>query len=177
VSARAVNAAVIAGVLSLLAAPVGADEFKTVLGETNLRLQEGANELLAGNADEGVRLTLLGLEHANSVREQRTAKSNLCAGYALLEDYETALGYCNDVLEEDHRFWSAYSNRALIYIKLRRFAEAEADLIKGESISPNARTLRAVRRMYRDATNPVAPSIVIDDRRAAPDDTNDADSE
>ena len=42
---------------------------------------------------------------------------------------------------------------------------AERDLEKGEAISPNSRTLKAVRRMLLDATNPVSPIIIIDDRR------------
>ena len=72
---------------------------------------------------------------------------------------------CDDVLEQNARNWRARSNRALIYIKLRRFADANEDLLIGEEISPNAKTLKAVRRMYLDATDPVAPSVVVDDRR------------
>ena len=123
--------------------------------------------LMAGDAKEGVRLTLIGLSQAKSSRERRTGKSNLCAGYALLEEYATALPYCNEVLKEDDKYWRAYSNRALIYVKLRRFEEAEQDLLKGEAISPRSSKLAAVRRMYLDATDPVAPSVVIDDRQDA----------
>lgn len=110
---------------------------------------------------------MLGLSQAGSSRERQTGKSNLCAGYALLENYTTALSYCDEVLAENDKHWRAYSNRALIYIKLRRFDEAEQDLLKGEAISPRASTLRAVRKMYLDATDPVAPIIVIDDRQDA----------
>jgi tetratricopeptide (TPR) repeat protein len=138
---------------------------KTVIGPGNLPLHDGAQALIAGDGKEGVRLTLLGLSQARSSRERRTAKSNLCAGYVLLEDYATALAYCDEVLLEDDKYWRAYSNRALVYLKLRRFDEAEQDLLKGEAISPNSSKLKAVRKMYRDATDPVAPSIVIDDRR------------
>jgi tetratricopeptide (TPR) repeat protein len=138
---------------------------KTVIGPGNLPLYDGAQALIAGDGEEGVRLTLLGLSQAKSSRERRTAKSNLCAGYVLLEDYATALAYCDEVLLEDDKYWRAYSNRALVYLKLRRFDEAEQDLLKGEAISRNSSKLKAVRKMYRDATDPVAPSIVIDDRR------------
>lgn len=161
-------------ILSCLALPAlggFAQESVTVLGPTNLPLQQGADALRAGDAEQGVQLTETGLKQATTARERRVGKANLCAGYLLLEQYSRALAYCNEVLAEDDSHWRSYSNRALIYIKLRRFAEAEQDLLQGEAISPNSRTLRVVREMYRDATNPVAPSIIIDDRREpAPDD-------
>lgn len=137
----------------------------TVLGPSNIALQGGADALRAGDAKEGIRLTKIGLSQARSSRERQTANSNLCAGYTLLGEYKLGLQYCNDVLAENDRHWRARSNRALIYIKLRRFEEANQDLIVGEEVSPRSNTLQAVRRMYLDATNPVAPSVVIDDRR------------
>ena len=145
---------------------------KTVIGSSNPPLKDGADALRAGDAEEGIRLTLIGLRQSISSRERQTAKSNLCAGYVLLEQLETALAYCDDVLADNDQHWRAYSNRALVYVKLKRFAEAEQDLQKGEAISPHARTLKAVRKMLLDATNPVAPIIVIDDRRRAPDDAD-----
>lgn len=145
-----------------------AEDNKTVLGPTNAALQEGANALRAGDAEDGIRLTLLGLSQAHSAQERQTAQSNLCAGYALLGKYELGLSYCDAVLAENERHWRARSNRALIYIKLRRFAEADADLMVGEEISPDSNTIQSVRRMYLDATNPVAPSVIIDDRREPP---------
>lgn len=151
--------------LILIGATSHAQNNTTVLGPTNVALQDGANALLAGDADEGVRLTLLGLSQARNARERQTAQSNLCAGYALLGRYEDGLPYCDAVLEVDGRHWRALSNRALIYIKMRRFEEADADLTVGEEVSPNSKTLQAVRKMYLDATNPVSPSVVIDDRR------------
>jgi tetratricopeptide (TPR) repeat protein len=150
-----------------LAVAAHAQDNKTVLGPTNAALQDGANALRAGDAEEGVRLTLLGLSQAHSSKERETAQSNLCAGYALLGQYERGLAYCDAALQVNGRNWRARSNRALIFIKLRRFEEADADLLVGEEINPGANTIKAVRRMYLDATNPVAPSVVIDDRREA----------
>lgn len=138
----------------------------TVLGTSNVELQDGANALRAGDAKEGIRLTKLGLSRASSTRERQTGNSNLCAGYALLGQYAEGLPYCDAALEENDQHWRARSNRALIYIKLRRFDEANEDLLVGEAISPNAGAIKAVRKMYLDATDPVAPSVVIDDRRA-----------
>lgn len=151
--------------LILIGVTSQAQDNSTVLGPSNVALQDGANALRAGDAEEGVRLTLLGLSQASNSRERQTAQSNLCAGYALLGRYQEGLSYCDAVIGANDRHWRALSNRALIYIKLRRFEEADADLTAGEAISPNSNTLQAVRKMYLDATNPVAPSVVIDDRR------------
>lgn len=167
--------ALIAACLCLLATSVLGQDNTTVLGPSNLPLHDGAQALMAGDANEGVRLTKIGLTQARGSRERLTAKSNLCAGYALLEDYATALSYCDEVLSVDDKFWRAYSNRALVYIKLRRFDEANQDLLKGEAISPKSNTLNLVRKMYRDATDPVAPSIVIDDRQDLEGEEGDAD--
>lgn len=152
----------------------GAQGARTVIGPTNPNLQYGADALLAGDAEEGVRLTLLGLKQSGSTRERHTAWSNLCAGYVLLGDFPEGLSYCNRVLEENDQHWRAYSNRALIYVKLRRYDEAEADLQKGEALAPKSRTLAAVRAMWLDAVEPVAPNIVIDDRRQPAENENDS---
>ena len=151
--------------LLLLAQSALAQDNRTVLGPSNVALQDGANALRAGDAEEGIKLTLIGLAQAKNSRERITANSNLCAGYALLRRYELGLKYCNEALAENDQHWRSRSNRALIYVKLRRFAEADEDLKVGEKLVPNSNTVRAVRKMYLDATNPVAPSVVIDDRR------------
>lgn len=148
-------------------------ESRTVIGPRNQDLADGANALLAGNAKEGVRLTLIGLEYAASTRDRKTAMSNLCAGYVLLNDLESALDYCNRAIEIDDQHWRAYSNRALVYVRMKRYDEAEADLQHGEALAPNSRTLQAVRAMLLDAIEPVAPNVVIDDRRQPAEDTGD----
>ncbi len=165
ISGRKAYRAGIVGCLCLLAAGVLAQSNKTVLGSSNPNLKDGAVALKARDLEEGIRLTILGLQQARSARERQSAKSNLCAGYVMLGQLDTALAYCNEVLGENDRHWRAYSNRALIYLKLERYAEAEQDLEKGEAINSSSKTLKAVRRMLLDETNPVAPAIVIDDRR------------
>jgi len=142
----------------------------TILGPTNPNLYNGAQALLQGDASEGVRLTLLGLKFETSGRDRITGLSNLCAGYIMLGQLEEGLKYCDEVLEQNDDYWRAYSNRALAYVKLGRLEEAEQDLQKAEAISKNARTVKIVRSMLLDATNPVAPQVVIDDRRHPIDD-------
>jgi len=148
--------------------PSHADESaqaKTVIGPTNPDLANGAQALRLGKAEEGVRLTRLGLAVAHGRRERQAALSNLCAGYVLLEQFDTALTYCNIALEENERNWRAYNNRALAYVNLKRFEEAEADIARGQELNPNAWSLKVVKGMLLDETQPVAPNIVIDDRQ------------
>ncbi len=144
------------------------EDSRTVIGPSNLYLYDGANALIAGNAEEGVRLTLLGLNMAANERERHIAFSNLCAGYILLVQLDTALDYCNRVLAKNDRHWRSYNNRALIYIKQQRYLEAEQDIVKVQELNPNARNLKIVRAMLLDETDPVSPNIIIDDRRHPP---------
>jgi len=140
---------------------------KTVVGPGNAELADGAAALRVGNAEDGVRLTERGLMSANSRRERVAGYSNLCAGLAMLERLDEALEACNRALELDDRHWRSYSNRALVYLRQERYPEAERDISAGEQLNPHARTLKTLRAMYRDAVDPVAPSIIIDDRREA----------
>lgn len=140
---------------------------KTVIGPRNPALVDGARELLDGNVEEGLRLSKLGLDVAVGQRERQAGLGNVCAGYVMLQQYDIALEYCDQALSENDRNWRALCNRALIYLKTERFAEAELDLQAAEAIAPNATALKEVRGMLLDATAPVTPNIVIDDRRSA----------
>jgi len=137
---------------------------KTVIGVRNVPLKSGAEALLAGDYEEGVRLTHLGLTQAFGIREEEAALSNLCAGYLQLKKYDTALQYCEMLLARNDEHWRAYNNRALIYMKTKQWDKAEADLIKGEELNAGAHTMKLARAMYMDAVHPVEPEIEIDDR-------------
>lgn len=139
---------------------------KTVIGERNPALHDGATALLAGNAEDGVRLTLEGLRVAEGEREHEAALSNLCAGYILLAKYESALQYCDLLLARNDKNWRGYNNRAVIFIKLKQYDKAELDLQRGEALLPGAHTLKVARAMYLDAVDPVAPEIEVDDRQS-----------
>lgn len=167
----------------LLAAPLcfgqGAErinrpqEAATVIGPRNLPLHDGAQALLSGDDEAGVRLTLEGLKIAHGRREEEAALSNLCAGYIKLGNYDEALKYCDILLTRNDRNWRGYNNRAVIYIMTKQYEKAEADLKMGEELNPGARTMKVARAMYMDAVHPVRPEIEIDDR----DNQDDADPE
>lgn len=155
----------------LAAAQVNADDeasAKTVLGPRNVYLYDGANALTAGDAEEGVRLTLMGLNTAQGQREEKVGHSNLCAGFLLLGQAETALEHCNWVLERDPYHWRTYNNRALVYLRLERFEESEADIKKGQELNPRSEKLKEVKGLYLDKVVPVEEKITIDDRRKQP---------
>jgi len=141
---------------------------KTVIGPRNIYLYDGANALLAHDAVKGVPLTLKGLEFAFGQREEKIAHSNLCAGFLLLNQPQTALGHCNWVLERDPYHWRSYNNRALVYLSLERFEESEADIKKGQELNPRSKNLKEVKGIYLDIVEPVEEKITIDDRRKKP---------
>jgi hypothetical protein len=141
---------------------------KTVLGPSNIYLFDGANELLAGNADKGVPLTMKGLELAHGLREKKVGHANLCAGFMMLGQPETALVHCNWVLERDQYHWRSYNNRALVYLRLERFDESDADIKRGQELNPRSENLKEVKGMYLDVVEPVDEKITIDDRRNEP---------
>lgn len=130
---------------------------KTVIGPSNMELYEGARALATGDGDAGVRLTLLGLNRATSQREKKSGHANLCAGFLLLNQPNTALWHCNWVLERDPDHWQSYNNRALVYLRLQRFDESAADIAKGQLLNPKSKTLKEVQGLYLDAIEPESP--------------------
>lgn len=158
--------------MSILAAVmVHADEVpdaRTVIGPRNIDLYDGANALIEGDAESGVALTLRGLKFAHGQREEKIAHANLCAGFLMLGQAETALVHCDWVIERDPRHWRTYNNRALVYLRLQRFEEADADIKRGQALNPNSEKLKEVKGMFLDEVDPVTEKITIDDRRKAP---------
>jgi len=158
---------------TLVAAPMcwaqGADRMqsqtgaKTTIGPRNAPLYDGAQALLAGRHEDGVELTLAGLKLAQGKREEEAALSNLCAGYLMLKQYDEAIKYCDLLLQRNEKSWRGYNNRALIYMATQQYDKADADLKRGETIAPSARTIKIARAMYLDAVDPVVPEVEIDD--------------
>ena len=146
----------------------------TIIGPRNPPLYFGAQALLAGDDEEGVDLTLEGLELAHGRHEEEAALSNLCAGYIKLGKYSEALKYCDLLLARNDKSWRGYNNRAVIFIMTKQYEKAEADLANAERLNPGTRTLKVARAMYMDAVHPVRPEIEIDDRKNQDDDEESA---
>ncbi len=83
----------------------------------------------------------------------------------MIDQLDSALMYCNMLLLSNDRHWRGYNNRALIYVMQKEYKKAEEDLLIGQEINPNARTLKVVKGMLMDATHPVESNIIIDDRK------------
>jgi tetratricopeptide (TPR) repeat protein len=152
------------------------NEAKTVIGPRNPYLAEGADALLAGNGEDGVRLTLQGLGFAQGDYEHKIAHANLCAAYAMLSQPEKALQHCDWVLERFPHHWQAYNNRALAYMQLGRYEDSAADIERGQELSPRSKKLKIAKSMLLDQTDPVVPTVEIDERRSAVDDALDSGS-
>ena len=116
---------------------------KTVLGP-NPDLADGSKAMMAGDFEEGIRLTLRGLRYAGSGRNRAGAYSNLCAGYAKTRQYETAIEYCDRALELRPDNWQAYHNRAYVLLGQGNVKEAIRDAEAGLEIAPEAAVLKQV---------------------------------
>lgn len=143
---------------------------KTVIGPRNLPLAEGAEALMYGDAKRGVELTERGLQLAQGNYEKKSALSNLCAGYLLVDRPEDALQACDEVIALDPHYWRAYNNRALVLMRLGRLDESEADVARGEELRPKSKNLKLTRAKLLDLTDPVEPIVEIDERRSPEED-------
>ena len=150
---------------------------KTVVGPRNRFLADGADALTSNDAERGVALTEKGLAIAQGAFEEKAGLSNLCAGYLMLGQLEQALDACNEVIQKHPDFWRAYNNRALVLTQLGRFEEAEADIARGQALRPTSKKLKLTRARLLDATDPVEPTVEIDDRRDAAPASSDGDDQ
>lgn len=123
---------------------------RTVLGVDNEYLVVGAEAIRARQYDEGIRLTLLGLERPTSARNRAAALSNLCAAHAAKREMDVAIGYCTESLEISKDNWHAYSNRAYAYYLKKMFQQADADLDAALALNPNARQMPQIRGMMNE---------------------------
>jgi tetratricopeptide (TPR) repeat protein len=113
----------------------------TILGPVNHLLSDGSAALEAGRYEEGVRLTLAGLEVPNNKRDEASGHTNICAGYAALKQWKEALVHCNRALELDRNNWRTYNNRAAVLVGLKQFALALTDVNAGLELAPKSDTL------------------------------------
>lgn len=143
-------------------APAGAAEHNGLVIGANPYLSDGAMALQSGRYEEGIRLTLKGLEFTVSRRDRATAENNLCAGYTLSGDYESALQRCNQALELGLKSWRVYNNRALAYLFIGDLEAARADLEHGLSINPDSKKLQRVQEMLN--MQQLTPRVIVHDQ-------------
>jgi tetratricopeptide (TPR) repeat protein len=113
----------------------------SVFGAVNPLLTRGSEALQAGHYEEGVRLTLEGLEQPSSARDKAAAHSNVCAGYVAMKRWIEALEHCNLALELDRHNWRTFNNRAAVFVGLRKFDLAMTDVNSGLELAPDSATL------------------------------------
>ncbi len=145
--------ALLASGAAMATEPMPANHSTTVLGLTNPLLTEGTEALERGRFEEGVRLTLEGLEQPTSERDKAAGHSNVCAGYAALKRWTEALEHCNLALEIDKSNWRTYNNRAAVFVGLKMFDLAMTDVNSGLELAPNSATLKKSREVVTQHHN------------------------
>jgi tetratricopeptide (TPR) repeat protein len=126
----------------------------TVLGAPNQNLASGSVALAAGRYQDGIRMSLAGLEEVASFKDQAAGHANVCAGYAALKRWHEALPHCNRSLELDRTNWRAFNNRAAVYVGLGMLELAMTDVNAGLELAPDSRVLHKsleVVKEHRDA--------------------------
>jgi tetratricopeptide (TPR) repeat protein len=147
-------------------APCGADE----LEGSALRMTIGANEYLvagseavrAGQFDDGIRLTLIGLERGNlGTRDRAAGLGNLCAAYVSKSEPDDALPYCDRSLQLDDRNWRVYTARARAYFLKGMFAEAKRDNDAAAAINPSSAHVKELRGKLNEQL--LRPEVILED--------------
>jgi tetratricopeptide (TPR) repeat protein len=124
-----------------LAPQIAVAQSTTVIGPPNQLLADGTAALQAGRYEQGVRLTIAGLDLPNNPENEAAAHSNICAGYAALKRWDEALVHCNRALELDRGNWRTFNNRAAVFVGLKKFDLAMTDVNSGLELAPNATIL------------------------------------
>jgi tetratricopeptide (TPR) repeat protein len=136
---------------------------RTVLGGGNELLAAGAEMIRAGDYEDGIRLTMLGLERSPSPPDKAAALSNLCAAHAAKGDPDRAITYCTESIDINEKNWRAYSNRSYAFYLKGMYAQAKTDLEMAAAISPNARQVGQIRGMINERN--LRPSVIMEDHR------------
>jgi tetratricopeptide (TPR) repeat protein len=137
---------------------------RTVIGGGNELLAAGANAIRAGQYDEGIRLTNLGLERRdNRTSERAAALSNLCAAYAAKRMPDRAIELCTESIAVSAQNWRAYSNRAYAYWLKGKYLEATTDVEAAAAISPNAKQVQQIRAMINEAG--LTPRVTLEEHQ------------
>jgi tetratricopeptide (TPR) repeat protein len=139
------------------------ERFSGVVLGVNESLAAGADAVRAGRFDEGIRLTLIGLDRRPvSPRDRAAGLANLCAAYVAKEEPDRAIPYCDESLELNSGNWRAYSNRSHAYLLKNMYAEAAADNDAAWTLSPNAAHVKMIREVLNELR--LRPRITMQER-------------
>lgn len=137
---------------------------RIVIGGGNELLSAGAEAMRYGRYDDGIRLTLMGLDRpGNSDQIRAAALSNLCAAHAGKNEPDQAIRYCGESIEINRNNWRAWSNRSYAYWLKGMYAEATVDLEMATSINPDARQVFQIRGMLNEAG--LRPRVIMEDHQ------------
>ena len=137
---------------------------RSVFGSVNELLVAGADAIRFARYDEGIRLTLLGLERRDITERNRAAAlSNLCAAFAAKNSPSEAIDYCTQSIEISEHNWQAFSNRSYAYWLQARYELAAEDLNRAMALNDRARQLGQIRGMLNEAG--LTPRIIMEDRQ------------
>jgi Tfp pilus assembly protein PilF len=112
---------------------------------TTERAVPGTSEIESGNADKAIRISRVRLPHA-SPQEEVAYLTNLCIGYIMKKDFETAESYCDEAVNSSTEKSVSFNNRGVLkalqgdYIgAMEDFSNAaNAGCVQGCNLSANA---------------------------------------
>lgn len=137
---------------------------RTVVGLRTPLLAEGAEAMRAERFQEGIRLTLEGLETEPVTPSARAgALANLCAAYAALGEADTAIAHCTASIDLSSSNWRAYSNRAYAHWLKQRYAEASLDIESAAALAPEARQVQQIRELINERR--LTPVVTMEEHR------------
>jgi tetratricopeptide (TPR) repeat protein len=136
---------------------------RTVLGGGNEYLSAGAELIRAGEYDDGIRLTTMGLERLASQNDRAAGLSNLCAAHAAKGEPDRAIEFCTQSITLSPYSWRAYSNRAYAYLLKGQLAAASADLAIAAEHNPDARQIGQIRGMINERN--LQPSVTVEEHQ------------
>ena len=152
----------------LLVAPCGADEVEDSAQRMTLGANEyllaGADSIRAGAFDDGIRLTLIGLERGNlGIRDRAAGLANVCAAHVAKNEPDAALPYCDQSLSLDDRNWRVYTARARAYFLKGMLAEAVRDNDAAAAINPDSAHVKEMRGKLNERL--LRPQVILEDHR------------
>ncbi len=139
-------------------------------GDAGMRMTLGSNEYLfagadairAGQFDDGIRLTMIGLERPGVSRRNRAAGlANLCAAYVSKREPDTALPYCDESLGITSDNWRVLSARSQAYFLKGFLAESVRDHAAAAAINSDAAHVKMMGGLINERR--LKPEVVMED--------------